>query len=330
MILAAVLVSVVCCSAAVWLGLRVAQPGLALTADLRPLVRQTLRATAGAAVAALAVLAAAAATAPRTVSRPVDLGAGTTMLVVDLSGSIGAPQYAAIAAAMNSMARATPNRHVGLVFFSDSAAEALPPQTPAAVLRKIARFFGPDTFMAAPNKPLPPAQPKPKYPPVPSGAFGSDSWAPQLKLPSPPPQLVHANPWVAAFDGGTYIARGLEVARKALAGAGVKHGQVILFSDLADGAPYQLAEEILRDNRAGIRLRVVPLGAAEDDLTTWRRLTGPGSVIPNPTVLGDEQHDRFYGGVSPTTLIPFALLFAAFVGFLVWWRAPLRLKEVSA
>ena len=91
------------------------------------------------AVAAAAALAAAWALRP---AKPALLPAGTTgVIVLDVSTSIGVRTHKQIAHTLATAAQ-TRDRY-GLVLFSDSAYEALPPGTPSAELRRYERLFRP-------------------------------------------------------------------------------------------------------------------------------------------------------------------------------------------
>ena len=90
----------------------------------------------------IAVAAAAYALAPRstTPSDPLLVKGASTIVVVDVSASISWDTYARIASTLD---RAPPRSRgkVGLIVFSDTAYQALPPGTPAAELARFERFF---------------------------------------------------------------------------------------------------------------------------------------------------------------------------------------------
>jgi hypothetical protein len=61
------------------------------------------------------------------------------IVVLDVSASISSDTYARIASTLDDLVGS--RGHYGLVLFSDTAYQALPPGTPAAELRPFARFF---------------------------------------------------------------------------------------------------------------------------------------------------------------------------------------------
>lgn len=75
----------------------------------------------------------------------------STVVVLDISGSIGALAAATIVRTLDDVARQ--GGHAGLVLFSDDAEEALPPAAPATLLRGYASLFratNQDTQLANP------------------------------------------------------------------------------------------------------------------------------------------------------------------------------------
>jgi hypothetical protein len=167
-------------------------------------------------------------------------GRGSTVAVIDLSGSISDPGFRTIRAELERLIHG--GGRVGLVFFSDVAEEALPPGTAAAELGPFAQALEPE--------------------PLRTMRDGS---------------VASTNPWSTTFSGGTDISTGLAAARKALDRAG--GGRVLLLSDLADGPEdgQPLRNELLayaRDRH--VRLEVVPLpGVVPSDQAVYRRFLGP-------------------------------------------------------
>lgn len=90
------------------------------------------------------------------------------------------------------------------------------------------------------------------------------------------------SPW-DAFRGGTRISRGLAVAAQSLQRAGVRHGSILLVSDLHDSSFDQSALNVeatrLRDEH--VPVRILPLFAVQADkeyfagLFGWNALVGP-------------------------------------------------------
>ena len=141
----------------------------------------------------LGVLALLAARGPT--ARPGLLPADAdTVVALDLSASISTDTFARIASTLDDLAR-SPGR-AGLVVFSSTAYEALPPGTPARELGSLTRYFRP--AKAGPGY-------APTYPP---------------------------NPWTDAFSSGTSISAGLRRAADVARGLG--RPTVVLVSDLDD------------------------------------------------------------------------------------------------
>ena len=89
-----------------------------------------------------------------------------------------------------------------------------------------------------------------------------------------------ANPW-ASFQTGTNLSGGLEAARAALERDGVERGAIVLASDLEffpDDVPRLTAT--LGEMRAdGITLRILPLGARDEQRQFFERVVGPGIFV---------------------------------------------------
>jgi hypothetical protein len=121
---------------------------------------------------------------------------------------------------------------VGVVVFSDVPYELLPPGTPAAELKPMLRL------LVAPR--LGPVQ----------------------------------NPWTQTFRAGTRISVALELAKSILERDQISGGSILLVSDLEtapDDVP-ALARTIAGINRAGMRLRIAPLGPSSDALSLFEGL----------------------------------------------------------
>jgi hypothetical protein len=231
--------------------------------------------------------------APRSQTQPVTLGAGTTMLVVDLSGSIGPAQYATIHKTLTVLG-AQANRHVGLVFFSDMATEVLPPQTPASELAAVSRFFVGD--------------PRPTLEEA---------------------DAVKGNPWMDAFAGGTAIYRGLNVARRALEQARVRHGQIVLISDLADDQILRTRTALLRIAAAKLQLRVVGLNPTEQAKLVYLDVFGPQVFVASPTLAASARGDRPERATGTRKPIPAALFAVVLLALFAWRQTPLRLRAAE-
>jgi hypothetical protein len=166
-----------------------------------------------------------------------------TVLVLDISASISSDTYSRIGGTLAALSRS--HRRFGLVLFSDSAYEALPPGTPASALAPLVRYF---TLR----------QPKIK------------GYAPTF-----PP-----NPWETTFSGGTRISIGMDLAHR-IATAGKRRPTVVLVSDLDDnpGDLTRLATVLLAYRRDDVPVRVVGLNPAPPDLALFRRLLGTKPVV---------------------------------------------------
>jgi hypothetical protein len=168
-------------------------------------------------------------------------GVDTGVVALDMSASISGPTYSRVATTLRGIANA--NQSVGLVMFSDSAYELLPPNSPPGALVQFIPYF------------------------VPVRYFGSTP-------------VFSQSPW-DTFMGGTRVATGLEMARVALERARVRHGAILLVSDLDDSNSDQglLDQEALKLREQHIPVRIVPLFAAEHDLNLFKALFGESSIV---------------------------------------------------
>ncbi len=172
-------------------------------------------------------------------------GTNTGVVVLDMSASISGPTYARVATTLRGIVDA--NQSIGLVMFSDSAYELLPPNSPPGALLQFIPFFTPLRYYGS------------------TPIFGQTPWD--------------------TFSGGTRIATGLDMARKALIRAKVPHGAILLVSDLDDTDSDQglLTDEALRLKQAHIPVRVVPLFPAASDVRFFSALFG-SNVFVDPKV----------------------------------------------
>jgi len=217
-------------------------PGLHLPAQRTSLVRVFL-AAALAGTFALLFVTAHSAGAGRAAVFPQ--GVDTGVVALDMSASISGPTYSRVATTLRGIVNA--NQSVGLVMFSDTAYELLPPNSPPGALVQFIPYF------------------------VPVRYFGSTP-------------VFSQSPW-DTFMGGTRVATGLEMARVALERAGLRHGAILLVSDLDDSNSDQglLDQEALKLREQHIPVRIVPLFAAEHDLNLFKALFGESSIV-NPRV----------------------------------------------
>ena len=214
-------------------------------ADARPFARQLLRGRVvriglAAGVAALAVAALAVSLGlDRETHTFLPSGAGG-VLVLDVSTSISQETHRQIAGVLDDAARS--GQRFGLVVYSDTAYEALPPGTPAAELGAFRRFFGED---------------------APAGRFGQP-----------------LTPWVRSFTSGTKISTGLELGRSILLRDGIRDGSLVLVSDLEDDQNDvgTLTETLISLRRDGVPVRVVALSPDPKNKRLFEELLPPGSV----------------------------------------------------
>jgi hypothetical protein len=248
---------------------------------LAAFARRTRALRIGAALALL-VLAAAAILLGRhpRVHEVNFLPAGSNgVVVLDVSASISSDTYSQIGTTLRDLV-ATRGRY-GLVVFSDTAYEALPPGSPSESLRPLVRFFT-----------LPPQ-----------------------RTPGVAPTFPD-NPWTRSFSAGTRISAGLDLARSVLIDSQLSHPSVLLVSDLDDDAGDlpALASVAEAYKQEKIRLNVVALNAAADDQERFRQfIRGTGMLTQGR--LPNEPTSEAGGARFPTWLaavaVALALLLAA-------------------
>lgn len=111
---------------------------------------------------------------------------------------------------------------------------------------------------------------------VPPGTPGRDL-EPMIRFFS---ERSTANPW-ASFQAGTSLSGGLDSARGALERDGVERGVILLASDLEffpDDVP-RLTSTLTELRRDGVELRILPLGAREEQRRFFERVVGPGIFV---------------------------------------------------
>lgn len=211
-------------------------------ADFRSFAAAVARSRAlrlGALGAAVAAAAVAYVAAPRSTAPPEPLlGKGeATIVVCDLSASISWDTYARIATTLDRLRRSA--GRVGLIVFSDTAYQALPPGTPAAELGSFERFFV----------------------------------VRQATQPGFEPQPPHS-PWTDAFSAGTRISTGLQLALDVIRADRVRHPRVVLISDLDDDTTdlESLTSVALGYRHLGVPISVAALNPSPQDAATMARL----------------------------------------------------------
>lgn len=219
---------------------------LADARDFAPVARRTLvvRVALLALVVAALVAGAVALRSPHSQTIVPLPSHADTVVVLDLSASIGSDTYSRIGATLSSLARS--HDRYGLVVFSGEAYEALPPGSPAANLAPLVRLFVP-----------------------------RQQHTPGFAATYP------RNPWSDTFSAGTEISTGLELAHSIATRGGARRPAVVLVSDLDDDPADvpRLASIVLAYRRDKIPLRVVGLNPSVQDSVFFQQLLGPAASI---------------------------------------------------
>jgi hypothetical protein len=238
-------------------------------AELRTSTVRVLLAIALAATLAGLVLVARDAGSGRAAVFPEGTDAG--IVALDMSASIAGPVYARVASTLRGIVDA--NQSIGLVMFSDTAYELLPPNSPPSALLQFMPFF------------------------VPIRYYGSTP-------------VFAPSPW-DTFSGGTRISTGLAQAREALHRAGVQHGSILVVSDLdnAVGDQQAIVAEALRLERENIAVRIVPLFADPRNLRFFSTLFG-SDVFVDPSVFTHtaKRHEASVAAGAPWLLLGLGLV----------------------
>ena len=202
------------------------------------------------------------------------------IVVVDVSASISSDTYARIASTLERLRRG--GGSAGLILFSDTAYQALPPHTPVREIGPFERFF---------------QVPKQTQPGV---------------LPQPP-----RSPWTDSFSAGTRISTGLSLALNVLQKDRLRNPVVLLVSDLNDDAGdlESLTSVALAYRHIGVPIRVVGLNPSPDDARFVQRLLPQGSQVAN-AVLPGEHGAATRTGVPGTLILVAVALAAALAAFL--------------
>jgi hypothetical protein len=212
------------------------------------------------------------------------------VVVLDVSASISSDTYARIAATLDRLIRSRGS--YGLILFSDTAYQALPPNTPARELTPLLRFFD----------------------------------VPKEASPGALPQAPRS-PWTDAFGAGTRISTGLSLALDVIRKERLSRPAVLLVSDLDDdsGDVDRVSQTAIAYRRAGIPLHVVGLNAAPEDVAFIRRfVTGTGSF--EQAALPSKGGSSSSAGIDRGQVALAVLAALALAGFLLLaeplrWRA---------
>jgi hypothetical protein len=183
------------------------------------------------------------------------------IVVLDLSTSIERNKYQRIRRVLQSLAMT--GSRVGLVVFSDSAYEVLPPGTRGEELVPLLRFF-----------------------PVPREPRSRDEAERNAQR-----GFGITTPWSGTFRGGTRISTGLREAREMAERDRIAEPSVLLLSDLDDSAidAPLLTQELIRYERSGVDLRVVPLFPNPEDRQLIGRIIGPQAFVLNKELLRNSE-----------------------------------------
>lgn len=192
-------------------------------------------------------------------------GAKSGVVVLDVSASIGLPGPRFT---MPLRHLAETRQDFGLVLFSDTAYEAIPPGTESAELTAFIRRFSP---------PAGPCRTPPGWSCPPGTRRMS---AVEARKPRMRPE-ARRDPWLESFRGGTRISTGLSLARAILEREGMTQRGVLLVSDLNNSffdLP-SLNRELIEYRRAGIPLHIVALSPFRDDRSYFRQLLGSEAFV---------------------------------------------------
>lgn len=262
-------------------------------ADLSRLRRQAVRSTAvriGLALALAATFVALLLTS-RTAGagRAAVFPEGTTtgIVALDMSASISGAIFSRVSTTLRGIVDA--NQSIGLVMFSDTAYELLPPNSPPTALTAFVPFFQPQRYSGG------------------TPVFGQSPWD--------------------MFMGGTRVASGLTMAEQSLRRAGVTHGAILLVSDLDDSSADgpALEQEAVSLKQEHIPVRIVPLFAAPQDKALFAALFGDRSFV-DPRVFTHTATRRTQSIAAPLpwALLAFGLLLVTLLGANERWNARLE------
>jgi hypothetical protein len=198
-------------------------------------------------------------------ARPAFPGGRSGVLVLDVSASIGAPGQR-FTEPLRYLART--KQDFGLVLFSDTAYEAIPPGTDSKELKPFIRRFTTEV--------RPCITPR-RWRCPPGTRMMSPSAARAWRVRAD----AHRDPWLESFRGGTRISTGLVLAREILERKGMTRRGVLLVSDLND-SPFDLpplTRELIAYRRDEIPLHVVALSPFRGDRSYFTRMLGREAFV---------------------------------------------------
>ena len=220
-------------------------------------------------------------------------GASTGVVALDMSASISGPIYARVATTLRGIVNA--NQSVGLIMYSDTAYELLPPNSPPGAMLQFIPFFVPLRYYGS------------------TPVFGQTPWD--------------------TFMGGTRVGEGLKMARLALKRAHVQHGAILLVSDLDDSNADQglLEQEALQLRAEHIPVRIVPLFAAPRDRRLFAALFGDNAFV-DPSVFTHtaKRHAAAVAAPQPWLLILLGLLLVGLLAGNERYNGRLTARDVPA
>jgi hypothetical protein len=220
-------------------------------------------------------------------------GASTGVVALDMSASISGPIYARVATTLRGIVNA--NQSVGLIMYSDTAYELLPPNSPPGAMLQFIPFFVPLRYYGS------------------TPVFGQTPWD--------------------TFMGGTRVGEGLKMARLALKRAHVQHGAILLVSDLDDSNADQglLEQEALQLRADHIPVRIVPLFAAPRDRRLFAALFGDKAFV-DPSVFTHtaKRHAAAVAAPQPWLLILLGLLLVGLLAGNERFNGRLMARDVAA
>ena len=262
---------------------------LATTRELLGPARRTwiVRVAAGVGLLVLALAAILVSRHPRTREIRFLPSGSNGIVVLDLSASISSDTYSRIGQTLTELSKS--RGRYGLVVFSDSAYEALPPGSPASAFEPLVRFF---------------TLPRPTRPGV----------APTFPV----------NPWSDSFSAGTKISTGLDLARSILIGDRLARPAVLLISDLDDDPSDlpNLGSVATAYRQERIALNIVGLNPSTEDQQLFQKFVAGNGTLSHAQLPG-ERGQAATGSPFPWTLALVAVALVALLALNELWTARL-------